>query len=112
MSIINGATCNGTTTTGCGNIPPTVSGGGPGPYDVSIDQNTHTVFVLNFAPSVTITNGVTCHAGHLSGCTRTPPTVQVGVGGGGLDVDSTTHTAHIANQFDSNVSMNGPTTCS
>ena len=91
-----------------GHIPVTVSGGGLGPYDVSIDQSTHTVYVLNFAPSVTVISGTICNARFLFGCKQTPPTVQVGVGGGGLDVDSATHTAYIANQFDSNVSVIGP----
>ncbi len=46
MSVINGATCNGTDHSGCGRLAPTVKVG-LGPSGVAVNDRTRTVYVVN-----------------------------------------------------------------
>lgn len=48
MSVINGATCNGISHTGCSHLAVTVTVG-PGPFGVAVNDRTHTVYVINNA---------------------------------------------------------------
>ena len=61
MSVINGATCNGTNHSGCSHLAATVTVGS-GPYGVTVDDRTHTVYVVNNADgdspgTVSVING-------------------------------------------------------
>jgi YVTN family beta-propeller protein len=108
VSMINGATCDSRVTSGCDQIPPTLTAG-LGPFDVAIDQTSDTVYVLNaIGYSVTVINGATCNARHPSGCKHSFPTRQVGGFPNAVDVSSATHTAYVANGNDNNVSVFGP----
>ena len=66
VSVIDGAKCNATVTSSCGATPPTVTVGNS-PYDVAVDQATHTVYVANSYSSsdqwgsVSVINGATCN---------------------------------------------------
>ena len=46
VSVINGATCNATHTSGCATTPPTVQVGA-GAFNVAVDNSLHTVFAVN-----------------------------------------------------------------
>jgi YVTN family beta-propeller protein len=108
VSMINGATCDATVTTGCSLLPQTITVGN-GPYDLAVDQASGTVYVINFGDySVTVINGAKCNAIVTSGCGRAQPTVQVGGLPLAVGVSSATHTAYVANGFDNNVSVFGP----
>jgi DNA-binding beta-propeller fold protein YncE len=108
VSVINGATCDATVTTGCGHIPPILTAG-LGPYDVAIDQSTDAVYVVNVSDfSVTLINGRTCNAGHISGCRHFFPTIQVGGVPLAVEASRATQTAYVANFRDNNVSVFGP----
>jgi DNA-binding beta-propeller fold protein YncE len=105
VSMINGATCNATRTSGCGQTPPTFTAGN-GPGDVGIDQAADIVYVVNTGDySVTVINGAACNAADTSGCPRTPLTIQVGGLPLAVAVSQATHTAYVANGNDNNVSV-------
>ena len=82
MSVINGATCNGTSHSGCSHLAATVTVGS-GPYGVTVDDRTHTVYVANNADgdspgTVSVINGATCNGTDTAGCTGHFPTMATG----------------------------------
>ena len=120
VSVINGATCNGTVTSGCGQKPRQVHVKTP-PFSVAVDQATDTVYVLNPGSpgTVSVINGSTCNAKVTSGCGQAPPTVTVGdifpsrapLGEEGLAVDQATDTIYVVNTGDDTVSVINGATC-
>lgn len=114
VSVIDGATCNATDTSGCGNAPPQVPLGSS-PLSVAVDEATDTIYVLNpgTPATVSVVNGATCNATITSGCSNVPPTVTVGNGGGvsGIAVDAATDTIYVANTADDTVSAIDGATC-
>jgi len=72
VSVINGATCNGTHHAGCGHLAATATVG-TGPFGVAVNDRTHTVYVANNADgdspgTVSVINGATCNGTHTAGC--------------------------------------------
>jgi DNA-binding beta-propeller fold protein YncE len=83
MSVINGATCNGTSHSGCSHLAATVTVGA-GPYGVAVNDRTHTVYVVNNADgdaagSVSVINGATCNGTVTTGCGGPFPAMSTGV---------------------------------
>jgi DNA-binding beta-propeller fold protein YncE len=111
VSVINGATCNGRTGHGCGQIPATVRVGS-GPFGVAVDQATDTVYVAsNNAGTVSVINGASCNGTNTSGCHRTPPAVTTGAGAAFVAVDPRLHTAFVINGDDNTLSAINTRTC-
>ena len=111
VSVIDGATCNATVTSGCGQTPPTVPVG-TGPDGVAVDQATNTVYVANGgANTVSVINGATCNATVTSGCGQTPPTISVGNNPLGVAVDQATNTVYVTNFGANTVSVINGATC-
>jgi DNA-binding beta-propeller fold protein YncE len=111
VSVINGATCNATDTSGCGQAPATITVGSA-PSAVAVDQASHTVYVGNFNDgTVSVINGATCNAQHTSGCGKAPATVTAGSGITDLAVDPAVGTLYAASTFDGNVSLISTATC-
>jgi DNA-binding beta-propeller fold protein YncE len=82
MSVINGATCNATNHSGCSHLAATVTVGS-GPYGVTVDDRTHTVYVANNADgdspgTVSVINGATCNGTETVGCTSHFPIMATG----------------------------------
>ena len=78
VSVINGATCNAITTTGCGQQPATATVG-HFPFGVLIDRRDHTVYVTNADDNtVSMIDRRTCNATNTVGCAESHPTVAVG----------------------------------
>jgi DNA-binding beta-propeller fold protein YncE len=82
MSVINGATCNGTNHSGCSHLAA-IATVGSGPYGVTVDDRTHTVYVVNNADgdspgTVSVINGATCNGTDTSGCHQRFPTMATG----------------------------------
>ena len=82
VSVINGATCNGTNHSGCGHLAATVKVGF-GPFGVAVNDRTHTVYVANNADgdspgTVSVINGATCNGTNTTGCHRRFPTMATG----------------------------------
>ena len=103
VSVINGASCNATVTTGCSQIPATLTVG-EGPDGIAVDQATDTVYVANDGPggnntgnTVSVVNGATCNGQVTSGCGQTPATVTVGLAPAVPAVDEATNTVYVPN---------------
>jgi DNA-binding beta-propeller fold protein YncE len=97
VSVINGATCNGSDTSGCGQTPPTVAAG-YGAVGVALDAATETVFVTNLQDtSVSVIKGATCNARDHTGCGQRPQLVAVGRAPWNLAVDGGDGTAYVVN---------------
>ena len=111
VSVINGATCNGANTSGCGQAPATVTVGG-GASLLAVDPATDTIYVGSFDDNtVSVINGATCNGTHTSGCGQVPPTVKVGAFPDGLAVDRATHTVYVSNGAETTVSVIDGSTC-
>ncbi len=95
VSVINGATCSATVTSGCGSVAATITVG-PGPAGVGIDQATHTVYVTNSGTdTVSVVNEATCNGTVTTGCALTPPTVTVAGNPWLLAVNQVTDTVYV-----------------
>ena len=118
VSVINGATCNGSHTSVCSQTPPTVTVG-EGPDGIAVDPTTDTVYTANaalgapnpFGDTVSVINGATCDATQTSGCGQTPRTMTVGTGPNWITVDPHNHTAYTANVGGGDVSVLDIATC-
>jgi DNA-binding beta-propeller fold protein YncE len=118
VSVINGTTCNATTTTGCGNASQTITLGPPytSPDGVAIDQATDTIYVADLqngegSGTVSVINGAACNAATTTGCGRTPPTVRVGFGPSAISLDPASQAVVVSNIQDTSVSVIDAATC-
>ena len=118
VSVIDGRTCNGQVTSGCGRTPARVTIG-TGPAGVIVDQATDTVYAATVAPNgaaaVSVIDGATCNAATTAGCRRKPPSVTVGTGSVNYNVafaiDQATGTLYVANWKDNTLSMIDTASC-
>jgi DNA-binding beta-propeller fold protein YncE len=118
VSVIDGTTCNATTTTGCANPAKTIILG-PAfttPAGVAIDQATDTIYVADLqngeAPgTVSVINGAICNATITTGCGQTPPTVRVGFGPASIAFNPANRTVSVTNIEDTSVSVIDAATC-
>jgi YVTN family beta-propeller protein len=109
VSVIDGATCNGTVATGCGATPPTITVGAE-PGSLAVDEATDTIYVANTNPAgpngtVSLVNGAICNADVTSGCNQIPPTVNVGRFPKGIALDQTSAGVYVTNGEDNTVSV-------
>jgi DNA-binding beta-propeller fold protein YncE len=108
VAVINGATCNSSSTTGCGQTPPTVAAGF-GALSSTFDPVTRQVVTTNVQDtSVSVINGARCNAIITTGCSRTPAEDAVGNYPAAIAVDATNGTAYVANLNDVSVVRIGP----
>jgi len=115
VSVIDGATCNGGTGSGCGKAPPTVAVGA-NPFSLAVDQAHDTVYVADDdngfnEGAVSVINGATCNGHTKSGCSKTPPAVPTGIGSSFVVDDSALHTVFAVNSFDDTISAIDTLTC-
>lgn len=109
VDVFNGATCNATTTTGCGQKPGQLklgkSGGGLGNSSLylAVDPKTNTPYATNVVWSaqdghtVYVLNGATCDAVDHAGCEQNPATITVGDDPRPPAVDPGTDTIYVPN---------------
>ena len=72
LSVIDGASCNASVTSGCTRPPATVTVGSA-PAGVAVNEATNTIYVANAGePTVSIIDGTRCNGSDHSGCTQTP----------------------------------------
>ena len=115
VSVIDGAICNGTHHSGCGQTAPTVKVG-TGPFGIAVSQATDTVYVANtgqlfagvFGRTVSVIDGTTCNGVQHSGCGHAPASVTVGPAPFGVAIGQATNTIYVAN----NNGGDGPATLS
>ena len=113
--VINGATCDAATTTGCGQTPATIKAG-LNPWGIAVDQATDTIYTANIADgehpgTVSVINGATCNGTNRSGCGHAPPTVAAGFGAIGLTINPAISTIYVANIQDTSVSVINGASC-
>jgi YVTN family beta-propeller protein len=101
LSVIDTATCNAESTSGCGQAPLTVAAG-DSPFGIALDPVTKTVYVTDLGSSdegdtVSVVDGATCNALVRSGCGDTPATITVGSGPFGIAVNPATDSVYVAN---------------
>jgi DNA-binding beta-propeller fold protein YncE len=113
--VINGATCDAATTTGCGQTPATVKAGF-NPWGIAVDQATDTIYTANIADgehpgTVSVINGATCNGTNHTGCGQTPATAAVGFGAVGLAIDPANRTVVVANAEDTSISVINAASC-
>ena len=114
VSVIDGNTCNGTNSSGCGQTPPIISVGA-GPRAVGVDTGTNTVFVGNRDDmTVSVIDGATCNGTNTSGCGQTPFALPVAafpnaagnggyIFGRGIAIDPASHKVFMAVIGDSDI---------
>jgi DNA-binding beta-propeller fold protein YncE len=98
VSVINGATCDGTDTTGCGRHSTMAAGRSP--LLAAVDTSTGTVYVTDFSSAgVSVLAGSRCDASVTSGCEA--PTRQQAVGSQpfGLTIDQRTNSIYVTEIF-------------
>jgi YVTN family beta-propeller protein len=109
VSVINGATCNASVTSGCGQVTATVPVG-RAPFGVAVDQATNTIYVVDNTggdtdATLSTIDGAHCDGMDSSGCTSTAPTdLGPGRAPNGIALDPATHTLFTANFFNATVS--------
>jgi DNA-binding beta-propeller fold protein YncE len=111
VSVIDGRTCNASSTAGCGRLRASIPVG-PGPLAVAMNDVTNTLYVtLPGADAVSVIDGKTCDATNISGCRRPPVTVEVGQTPGGIAVDTRTDTIYVTGESSEDVSIINGVTC-
>jgi len=120
VSVIDGAVCNATVTSGCDQTPPEVtlggSEGGASPGEPAMDEATDTVYVPitgsdGLGNTMSVINGATCNAMVTSGCGQVPKNITVGSGAYAAAVDESTDTVYETNFNDDTVSVIDGATC-
>jgi DNA-binding beta-propeller fold protein YncE len=110
VSMIDGATCNGSDASGCAH-PVTITVGN-GAYWPAVDQDTDTIYVTNGRDStISVIDGARCNSGNTSGCASVPPTVSLGASPAFATVDASLHTLFTVNQNDDTLSAINTRTC-
>jgi DNA-binding beta-propeller fold protein YncE len=117
--VINGATCEATDTSGCGETPATVDVGSSAtfgdanPFGIAVDEATDTIYTANILNgegpgTVSVINGATCNGQDTSGCGQTPTTAPAGFGTSDIAVDQITNQVYATNIEDTSVTtING-----
>jgi DNA-binding beta-propeller fold protein YncE len=111
VSLINGASCNGSTGRGCGHALRTITVGSA-PFWLTVDQATDTVYTANYNDgTVSVINGAKCNATVSSGCGGEHRAVGTGGGAAYVAVDQSRHTLFVLNQTDDTISEINTQTC-
>ncbi len=100
VSVINGATCNGTDHSGCGHLAATAKAGS-GAFGVAVNDRAHTVYVTNNAGgdspgTVSVINSATCNGTMTAGCSGPFRTMATGRSPLLAVVDARTGTVYIS----------------
>jgi DNA-binding beta-propeller fold protein YncE len=104
VSVINGATCNGTDHHGCNQVQAKVTAG-YGAFALAIDQAAGTIYVVNLQDtSISVINGRTCNRTTHSGCQHIPAKIAVGNYPHAIAIDPAHDTAYISN-YDNTISL-------
>jgi DNA-binding beta-propeller fold protein YncE len=110
VTMIDGATCNGSDGSGCGH-PRTITVGS-GAFWPAVDQDTDTIYVTNGGDdTISVINGARCNSEDTSGCASVPPTVPLGASPAFAAVDDSLHTVFTVNQQDNTLSAINTRTC-
>jgi len=96
VAVINGASCNGSDTSGCARKPPMIAAGF-GVTSLAINPATHILYTSNHEDaSVSVINGATCSSLARTGCDQKPPKLPARNYPGPIAVDPAVGTAYVA----------------
>ena len=110
VTMIDGATCNGSDGSGCKH-PRTITVGS-GAFWPAVDQDTNTIYVTNGNDgTVSVINGALCDGEVTSGCSTVPPAVPLDAAPGFAVVDDSLHTVFTVNGNDDTVSAINTLAC-
>jgi len=99
VSVINGATCNGTRTSGCAGRMPTAPVG-RSPNNIAVDTRTDTIYVTDEnSAAVSVLNGAKCRAGMTRACRSAVTQQAVGSVPIGVSVNQRTRTVYVTQVF-------------
>jgi DNA-binding beta-propeller fold protein YncE len=81
VSVVNGATCDAAVHTGC--TPVAEAKVGPGPFSLTVDDSTSSVYVANTANgdapgTLSVIDSATCNGTDTTGCAMSHPVIDVG----------------------------------
>ena len=98
VSVLNAATCNGSTTTGCAKPVATVPVD-RAPIAMALDTRNRRLYVADYAhATVSIIDGSRCDATHTAGCSKMAPEQQIGSGPGFVFVNQQKGTVYVTEQ--------------
>ena len=114
VTVIDGTTCNSSTTAGCASSA--VTRVGHVPQQLAVDETSNTIYVVNqgdgSSPStMSIIDGSHCNATDHSGCKAVWPVAPVGVSPQALTFNPDTQTIYVTNTGDDTVSVIETTHC-
>jgi DNA-binding beta-propeller fold protein YncE len=96
VSVINGATCNAQTSSGCDQTPATAPAGF-GTIGIALDPTTNQIYAINLEDtSVTTINGNTCNATNHTSCNDNQTSATVGDYPGSISLDPKVNTAYVS----------------
>ena len=111
LSVIDGATCNSSNTSGCSQPQPTTPVGNA-PQQIAVDETNNTIYVVNQnGGTVSVINGAHCNGTDTSGCNQSWPTVTVGNSPQALGLNPNNHTVYVTNTNDNTVSVIDGSVC-
>jgi DNA-binding beta-propeller fold protein YncE len=118
LSVINGATCNGRVSSGCGQAPAPIAIG-RSPDGVIFDPASNSVYAVTVGPNLTealwAIDAATCTTATMSACVPKSIPVTLGTGSNefsvGLAVDQASRTLYLANFASNTVSMISTSRC-
>jgi YVTN family beta-propeller protein len=113
VSVINGANCDGSDMSGCGQSPAQVTVG-QAPWGIAVDPGTNVIAVADNdsgdgPASLSVIHGATCDGADTSGCSTAAPLSVAGVGRApnGIAFDASTNAVYTANYENASVSIVG-----
>lgn len=110
VSMIDGATCNGSDGSGCKHTRTITVGSGA--FWPAVDQATDTIYVTNGGDStLSVINGARCNSEITSGCSSVPPAVPLDAAPGFAVVDDSLHTVFTVNQNNDTLSAVNTQVC-
>jgi DNA-binding beta-propeller fold protein YncE len=110
VTMLDGATCNGSVGSGCKHSRTITVGSGA--FWPAVDQDTDTIYVTNGNDdTISVIDGARCNSENTSGCASVPPTVPIGASPAFATVDDSLHTVFTINQQDNTLSAINTLTC-
>jgi DNA-binding beta-propeller fold protein YncE len=114
--VFNAARCDAVNRGGCDQAPAIIKVGNPhtpgglNPWGIAINEATDTIYVAleaggDYAGSVAVINGATCHGSDTAGCHQTPRTIAAGWGSSALSINPETNTIYTTNTEDQSLSV-------
>jgi YVTN family beta-propeller protein len=100
LSVLNGATCDATNTSGCHRVPPALPGVGRAPRGIAFDPSSGRVYTANHQDATVSVIDAGSRA-----IVPVPPRFAVGRRPIAVAVDPANHTVYVANSLDNTLSV-------